>query len=172
MADPNGTKARSARRSPSTAIIRHTIPINGRPDGFRSLQKLVRRGQTLALEARTSHACRRWSGVIQGGIQSQAGDNGDGQGLANNQQLQSSIRTIRDNDHQGSRKTPSQLPNHLLSAVGQLLGLTSTFRMVTLRGSQYGHEWQRSHSFRPGKMCQQHQADSAQTTRFHKVVTP
>jgi hypothetical protein len=159
---------RGDRHRPPLSVI--PPQLNGRPCRFRCIQILLRRRQALALAARTSLARIRWRGVIQGGVQSQAGHDSDRQGLANGQQRQGSIRTISDNKNRVPGQPPSQLTDHLLGAVGQLFGFSPAFLVVTLRRSQDSHHRQRPYALRPRQMRQPHQTDPAQATRFHHVA--
>ena len=97
-----------------------------------------------------------WRWRIQGGVQTQSGDQGNGftEGLAAVEQIQHGIAVVA-HQHQGSVGQPAaQLHDHLAGPVGELLVLASLLLVVTGRRRQHREHRQGPMASGPGHVAQ------------------
>ena len=106
------------------------------------MEPLLQSGQARSLEpgpsllARQPWGCR----LIEGGIQPQAGDEGDrlSQRLAKMQQLQDGVAAVSQ-ERQGAVGQPAaQLEDELAGSSGEFLGCLPLSQVIVLRGGQGG----------------------------------
>ena len=128
----------------------------------------------MALETRPPRPPRRpgWPRRIEGGIQPQAGQEGDGRGhlLAGGQQAQGRVAPVAA-DHQGAVGQPApDTAQHLARPVRDGLVPAAPFGMVAGGGRQHGEKGEGPDAPRPRQRDQPHQADPTQTHRLHEVT--
>ena len=134
------------------------------------LKERFQRGSSCALQRWAAVLTRLtgWRGRIEGGIQAQSGDQGNGfrQGLAAVQQVEHSVAVVPHQHQRPLRQPAAQLQDHLACPVGELLVPTSSLLIVPRRWRQHREHRQGPMASRPGHLAQPHQGDPAQTTGF------
>ena len=113
-----------------------------------------------------------WRWRIQGGVQAQSGDQGNGfaEGLAAVEQIQYGVAVVS-HQHQGTFGQPAtQLHDHLPRPVGDLLVPASLLLVIPRRGCQHREHRQRPMASRPGDVSQPHQGDPAQPAGLDQLA--
>ena len=147
---------------------------HGGPGHGGQVQECLQRWQPPAFQRRPTvlTGLTGWGRFIKGGVQAQAGDEGNGlsQRLAAVEQVQDGVAAVA-HQHQGAVGQPAaQLQDHLPSPVGELLVAASALPVVAFRGRQHGKKGQGPIASRPGDMAQPHQGNPAQAAGLDQLL--
>ena len=160
----------------SPSSLRCALPFCGHgmpPIRYKQTEPL-QRGQPPAFQRRPPVLARLtgWRWRIKGGVQAQAGDEGNGlsQRLAAVEQVQDGVAAVAHQHHGPVGQPAAQLQDHMAGPVSELLVAASTLPVVAFRGRQHGEKGQGPIAFRPGDMAQPHQGDPAQATGLDQVA--
>ena len=114
----------------------------------------------------------RWCGLIQSGIEAQAGDDGDRltPAPAGGEEVQRGVAAVGYRDDHAVRPPAAHDAEQLAGPVGHRLVLTAALGVVAFGGRERGEDGQRPGAGCPGDGDQQHQADPAQPACFHEMA--
>ena len=132
------------------------------------------RGSPCAFQRRPTVLTRLtgWRWRVQGGVQTQSGDEGNrlGQRLAAVEQVQHGIAVVAP-QHQGPMGQPAaQLQYHLPRPVGELFVPASLLAVVPRRGGQHREHRQGPMATGPRDVAQPHQGDPAQAAGLDQLL--
>ena len=146
----------------------------GGPGHGGQVQECLQCWQPLAFQRRPTvlTGLTGWGRFIKGGVQAQAGDEGNGlsQRLAAVEQVQHGVAAVA-HQRQGAVGQPAtQLQDHLPGPVGEFFVAASALPVVAFRGRQHSEKRQGPIASRPGDLAQPHQGNPAQTAGLDQVA--
>src|SRR5579871_950049 len=166
---PDGSGTRQFDRAFSSSIPDHRDAL---PDGDRIGQPRCQSGLTRSLLAGTPVGSRlaNRSRIIEGRIQAQTGDDGDGLDHPGRtrEQFQHRVTAVGYDNQPASGQPPTQSPDHLSSPISELFVSAAMLLVVALRRSQDGEKGQGPDPLNPRNGNQQHHRNPAQPARFDK----